>query len=524
MSGQKWHVRYHTLSAGKQLERVLDDRLANARQCAFARYERLASKSCLAVVWKKEVGWESVYNFLNLHVPDTVAWELLNQKQVAEIEGDEAGETENAWSPAIRPLSKAGRPTWQETITKKSLGSNLDGSKAKWAPDAKRLQSATFDSFCRDDIKAMYMAPYSKCDWQEFEDKYNGMYVVGRTLRKYLKDTLLEADPTKTHDDGLLQKFKDLILSVEFEGGSLDVEEFRLMILKRNTVRELSLPGQSQEVSACAGFLHCQLHNIHQQEDSTDFCNFYQTRLASDSRSLAKKCGILRTCFLIWQGRSPSVFTYFKEHRSPALCSAESVWDFIKNHDGMCGDGKTGEARFINPPGMGQNAEYCAAILTTFDPKGKKALERVAQASNIDAAYKAMYELKVFGGPDSTSYMIKGLLAPVGIADQAGGKQLFSWSAKWGSKAMSGPNSNKWHAVWRDEWKKNKAKLKKKIPEYEAANLSGVKRLNKLLPNTVFVKIIYSRFVSAVVSAVPFLFLRVCFCGAILVSAGVSAE
>ena len=66
-------------------------------------------------------------------------------------------------------------------------------------------------------------------------------------------------------------------------------------------------------------------------------------------------------------------------------------------------------------------------------------------------------------------------------------------------------------------------KFKKKIPEYEAANSSGVKRLNKLLPNTVFVRIICSRFVSAVVSAVPFLFLRVCFCGGILVSAGVSA-
>ena len=230
------------------------------------------------------------------------------------------------------------------------------------------------------------------------------------------------------------------------------------------------------------------MHNVHQEEDSADFCKFYQTMLVGKSRSLHKTLGLMRTSFLIWQGRSPSVYAYFKRHPTPALCTVELVFEFIKNHRGSCGDGKTGESRFISHVGMGQNAEYCAAVLATFEGDQKAALVDVAKAVTIEEAYKAMCDLKVFGGVSSTLYKIKGLLAPIGIADQAGKTNLLAWSTSWGLKAMSGPNSNKWHAVWNNESGKYKKKFRRRIPEYEAANKDGAKRLNVLLPRRLVIK------------------------------------
>ena len=45
-----------------------------------------------------------------------------------------------------------------------------------------------------------------------------------------------------------------------------------------------------------------------------------------------------------------------------------------------------------------------------------------------------------------------------------------------------------WHAVWNNESGKYKKKFRRRIPEYEATNKDGAKRLNVLLPRRLVIK------------------------------------
>ena len=93
-----------------------------------------------------------------------------------------------------------------------------------------------------------------------------------------------------------------------------------------------------------------------------------------------------------------------------------------------------------------------------------------------------MCSLRDWGSESSTLYKIKGLLSPVAIADVQTRRKLFKWSARAGSKQISGPNPNKWFSMWSDEFT-SRASTINKGNEQALGDLT--KRVNRMLPNRI---------------------------------------
>ena len=217
---------------------------------------------------------------------------------------------------------------------------------------------------------------------------------------------------------------------------------------------------------------------MHLEDDIQGFLPLYR-RLCSGARTLKDKVGVIRTTFLVWSGRSSSVAAFFLEAESPRLTDMGDVFSFIRNHRGPCGDGKTSDSRYFVGVGPGQNATCAAALLNTFEGSKLEALLEIAKATDVGEVFKLMLSLGDFGGEDSTRFVIKNMLAPLGAADMQMKTQLFAWSARWHSLTIAGPNTNKWYFCWYDE--QGKVHRKRHVTN-EKRVLQTLKRINAKMP------------------------------------------
>ena len=138
--------------------------------------------------------------------------------------------------------------------------------------------------------------------------------------------------------------------------------------------------------------------------------------------------GVVWTTFLVWSGRSKSVADYFLEADHPRLSTTDAASTFIWVHEQPCGDGKTADSRFFVSEGPGQNAVCVARILNTFSGPKLQLLLQVVEANSVEEAFQAMLGLQDFGVNDSTRFVIKKMLAPLGAADVHMKQPLFAWS------------------------------------------------------------------------------------------------
>ena len=109
----------------------------------------------------------------------------------------------------------------------------------------------------------------------------------------------------------------------------------------------------------------------------------------------------------------------------------------------------------------------------------------VVEAKSAQQAFRVMRELKDFGGEEATGFIIKNLLAPLGIADSALEEPLFHWSREWGNVTLCGPNPNKWFAMWSGV---ANVDTSKRIREYEKLIGEMTRRLNNKLPKRIVIK------------------------------------
>ena len=163
--------------------------------------------------------------------------------------------------------------------------------------------------------------------------------------------------------------------------------------------------------------------------------------------------------------------------------SGQDCFRFIEKHVGPCGDGKTSDTRYRFQVGPGQNAEHAAGVLNSFAGQGLRALRKMVGCRTVDEAYSAMLTQVDFGGEDSTRYILKGLLSPLGLADSRRSPPLLPWSLQWGSYVMSGPNCNKAFACWLGEDVDQSVRQ----PRYERELALLTKRVNKRLPRKIVI-------------------------------------
>ena len=226
--------------------------------------------------------------------------------------------------------------------------------------------------------------------------------------------------------------------------------------------------------------VHNQFHNVRQEDDAKAFIQLY-SRASAPVRTRDEKVGLVRMTFLIWRSRSPTVLDFFVAAKQPLLLSLDDVFRFISRHD------KTAETRFRSAQGPGQNAELCLSLLNTFDGPRLEHLRSVTAATTPAEAMKAMIALREWGGEDSTRYLIKNMLAPLGIADSSLTRTLLKWTSNSGDLILSGPNCNKFLSMWEGQ-ERSHAALAKRIVSCEASLRALAVRLRRKLPTRVVVR------------------------------------
>jgi hypothetical protein len=448
-SGFHWIIDCGSIRRAQTVHGCIRAR-SEARQCAIKT--SWLEKSRVHVTWKSLAKQAHVLHFFSAHLPADV-YQLVSV------------------TLAPQAIKKTGRRPWLDEVSKAALN---NPGKVKWAHAANVLKRSKMGAISRGSYQALFDNPGKRRDdWEGLMDDILLVYIMGRELRAAFK---VHKGEDGEHSETLLQEFKDFVLETTVDGGEISTSKFHRMMLRRNRVRELMTPGVP-ECSLASDFIHSQRHNVHLEDDIQGFLPLYD-RLRAGARTLKDKMGAIRTTFLVWSGRSRSVATFFLESEAPRLTEMDDVFSFIHNHKGPCGDGKTSDTRYFVGVGPGQNATCAAAVLNTFEGDKLKALVGIAKASSVDEAFQHMLSLRDFGGEDSTRFIIKNMLAPLGCADMQMPSQLFAWSEQWQALVIAGPNANKFFFCWYGEEKDHT----KRHVANENRVRNTLKRINAKLP------------------------------------------
>ena len=177
-----------------------------------------------------------------------------------------------------------------------------------------------------------------------------------------------------------------------------------------------------------------------------------------------------------------NVLERFEQLPQARFDTIDDAFAYIRNHQGPCGDGKTGDSRYRTQQGCGQNAEQLLAVLNTFGNR-EALFEDVVRAPTMDAAFEAMMAMRDWGAPPATGYLVKNMLLPFGCADGHRQRPLLPWSSTWGEHALSGPNTNKFFNLFFDL----AYEVTERCEQFEQELLRLTRKVNWILPGLVTV-------------------------------------
>ena len=284
-----WTIEFKSGQHRNASTRALANRIDESRQCAVASCSSFGSR-ITKVTWKREASISTVLHFLQTHLPsDAYAGCSVSQSEA---------------------YGQTGRKDWRSLITPSVLR-KLDEREGAWVSQARKLLESTFQSFTRDSLRVLYNEG-GDAAYQSLMDDFLVTYAIGRELRSALKESL-----SVDRHDALLDVFKDMVGSATLVGdsGSIDTAKFRHLLLQRNTVAENRPGGPRHEVSLVSGMVRCQWHNLHQEDDAATTIRMYSDMTAGiDITTEAGQMALMgaaRTVFVIWKGRSRTVFQYF---------------------------------------------------------------------------------------------------------------------------------------------------------------------------------------------------------------------